>query len=78
MIWFNEDHRSFYPRCFDLTKDDDLEDFIYNFKVTYASSLLKYYIEEVRRNPYAIKAPLPVYIVKSAISICQYASTDME
>jgi tubulin monoglycylase TTLL3/8 len=36
MVWYNEDHREFYPRCFDLTKDEDLEDFMHDFKVTYA------------------------------------------
>jgi len=35
------DYHSFYPRCFDLSDPLEFEDFIEEFKYSYAESLLK-------------------------------------
>ena len=45
LIWFNSvDIDTFYPRCYDLTITEELDDFIQEFKQVKAVSYLKIYV----------------------------------
>jgi hypothetical protein len=47
--WFrNVNIETFYPRCYDLSDINDVEDFSEDFKITKAESILKAYIKEER------------------------------
>ena len=49
LIWFNAvDVNKFYPRCYDLRQQDEVDDFIQEFKQVKAQSYLKIYIREMR------------------------------
>ena len=49
LIWFNNiDVDTFYPRCFDLGLQEEMDDFISDFKVTKAQNYLKIYARELR------------------------------
>ena len=51
LFWFrNVDINTFYPRCFDLTVNAEHSDFIQEFKMTRAQSLLKVYVREMRNS----------------------------
>lgn len=50
LIWFeNVDIDEFYPRCFDLIEGGELDDFIEEFKVVKAESILKLYYMQKKR-----------------------------
>ena len=49
LVWHGAvDVNTFYPRCYDLRNDDEMEDFIYDFKQVKAQSYLKTYLREMR------------------------------
>jgi tubulin monoglycylase TTLL3/8 len=49
LIWFNNvDVDTFYPRCFDLGLQEEMDDFIMDFKATKAQNYLKIYLREIR------------------------------
>jgi tubulin monoglycylase TTLL3/8 len=49
LIWFNNvDIDTFYPRCFDLAIQEELEDFIQEFKAVKAESYVKIFVRELR------------------------------
>jgi len=49
LFWFrNVDINTFYPRCFDLTVNQEHHDFCQEFKTIRAQSLLKIYVREMR------------------------------
>lgn len=57
LIWFNNvDIDTFYPRCFDCGIQEELDDFIQEFKAVKACSYLKTYIREVRECYEALEA----------------------
>lgn len=45
-MWFNSvDVNSFFPECFDLSNQEDIDEFKLHFKVNKAESILKRYVE---------------------------------
>ena len=48
LIWFNSvDIDTFYPICFDLSVQEELDDFIQEFKAVKAESYLKLYVSQM-------------------------------
>ncbi len=51
LIWFNNiDIDTFYPRCFDLAVQEELDDFISEFKALKAETIVKTFVRELREN----------------------------
>ncbi|KRX06005.1 hypothetical protein PPERSA_01083 [Pseudocohnilembus persalinus] len=46
----NVDVNEFYPRCYDLTDNDEIEEFETDFKITKAESILKQYANKMKNN----------------------------
>jgi hypothetical protein len=78
LIWFKGSVPidSFYPRCFDCTIPEEFDEFITDFKVTKAASIIKTFVREMRES-YAVslgtsaasKSVTPE-LLKIASSIC--------
>jgi hypothetical protein len=65
--WFAAaDSDSFYPRCFDCTKEEEIEHFVTNFQATRAQSILKTYVRLYSPN-LVVKAP---QILNTALDVC--------
>lgn len=50
--WDDEDHNSFFPKCFDLSKSDEFFSFLDEYKVIHAENILKRFVNE--KNPFRI------------------------
>ena len=49
LIWYNNiDVDTFFPSCFDLAVNEDLDDFIEEFKAIKAESYVKIFVREMR------------------------------
>lgn len=49
--WYvNLDVNSFYPRCYDLNDLDHMEDFINDFKLSKAESIMKQYLKKINND----------------------------
>jgi hypothetical protein len=40
----DQDYREYYPRCYDLSDQEQLEEFLSDFKLTKAESILKLFL----------------------------------
>ena len=85
LIWFeNVDIDEFYPRCFDLIEGGELDDFIEEFKVVKAESILKLYYMQKKRQ--LQNKPVPEQKiteiddnkVQVALSICERRLMDLD
>jgi tubulin monoglycylase TTLL3/8 len=48
LIWFeNVDIDTFFPRCYDLNDTQEFEDFIEDYKISQAESVLKDFQEKI-------------------------------
>lgn len=46
LIWFEHvDHTTFYPKCFDLKNEEDMNSFLLEFKHNKAQAILQKYLE---------------------------------
>lgn len=63
LIWFNNvDIDTFYPKCFDASEQTDFEEFLLNFKLIKAESVLKLYISGEK---------IPELRVRTALNVCK-------
>ncbi len=70
LIWFNNvDIDTFYPRCFDLALQEELEDFIQEFKAVKAESYVKIFVKEMRESK-GEKTTVPDKVLKIAMKVC--------
>jgi len=61
---------TFYPRCFDLAIQEELEDFIQEFKAVKAESYLKIYVREMRESQGSGKSSVDDKVLKVALRVC--------
>ena len=86
LIWFNAvDIDTFYPRCYDCAIDEELDDFISEFKVVKATNYLKIFVREMREayeaNPNGSEWKSPsvsTRILKVAMIVCERRSKDLD
>ena len=46
LIWYStEDHHSFFPKCYDLIDEDMMDEFVEEFKLVKAESILKDFVK---------------------------------
>ena len=76
LIWFeNVDIDEFYPMCFDLV--EELQDFVEEFKLVKAESLLKmYFLHHTRGRP--LPNPLDDRRVEVALAVCERRLMDLD
>lgn len=71
LIWFNNvDIDTFYPRCFDLAIQEDLDDFTEEFKAIKAESYVKVFVKEMRETS-GEKSSVPDKVLKVALKVCE-------
>ncbi len=72
LIWFNNvDIDTFYPRCFDLAMQEELDDFIQEFKAVKAECYVKTYVREMRESKGEKPTTLSDKIIKTALKVCE-------
>lgn len=88
LIWFNSvDIDTFYPRCYDLAIQEELDDFIQEFKQVKAVSYLKIYVRQMREafamSGNSMTAEIKAHSVsdkvyKVAMKICRNRTRDLD
>eukprot|EP00357_Protocruzia_adherens_P000980 CAMPEP_0115047060 /NCGR_PEP_ID=MMETSP0216-20121206/49101_1 /TAXON_ID=223996 /ORGANISM="Protocruzia adherens, Strain Boccale" /LENGTH=963 /DNA_ID=CAMNT_0002430223 /DNA_START=247 /DNA_END=3138 /DNA_ORIENTATION=- len=77
LIWFaNVDIDTFYPRCFDVSENTEMEDFVDDFKTTKAESILKSYVVEYKKGN--IGDEVIQERVKVALNVCERRLKDLD
>jgi tubulin monoglycylase TTLL3/8 len=72
LIWFNNvDIDNFYPRCFDLAIQEDLEDFIEEFKAVKAECYVKIFVREMRASQGEKGSSVSDKVLKVALKVCE-------
>lgn len=61
------DPDTFFPKCFNLTDDDMFEEFIEQFKLIKAETILKKYLKNIESN----KKQFDNDVVETALNICK-------
>lgn len=62
---------TFYPRCFDLAMQEDLDDFIEEFKAMKAESYVKIFVKEMRETFGEKPSTISDKILKVALKVCE-------
>jgi len=79
LIWFNNvDIDTFYPRCFDLAIQEDLDDFTEEFKAVKAESVLKKYVRLLRESQGESQGDVEDKVLKVAIKVCERRLKDLD
>lgn len=79
LIWFNNvDIDTFYPRCFDLAIQEELEDFIQEFKAVKAESYVKIFVRELRETQGTSSPNVPANVLKVALRVCEKRLRDLD
>lgn len=79
LIWFNNvDIDTFYPRCFDLAIQEELEDFIQEFKAVKAEGYVKIFVRELRETQGASSPNVPANLLKVALRVCEKRLRDLD
>lgn len=79
LIWFNNvDIDTFYPRCFDLAIQEELEDFIQEFKAVKAESYVKIFVKEMRESEGIKKTSVEDKVLKVALRVCEKRMRDLD
>lgn len=84
LIWFNAvDVDTFYPRCYDCHLEEELDDFISEFKVVKATSYLKRYVRQLREafdeNPNGeLKSEVTKKILRISMTVCERRGKDLD
>jgi hypothetical protein len=69
--WFRDVNiDSFFPRCYDISEINDFDDFIEDFKITKAESVLKEYYYDIRN--------IPEHILETCINIFERKLLDID
>jgi tubulin monoglycylase TTLL3/8 len=72
---------TFYPRCFDLAIQEDLDDFIDDFKAMKAEAYVKLYVKELREaqtNGTEKVTKIPDKVLKVAFKVCEKRLKDLD
>lgn len=82
LVWFNnQDMDTFYPRCFDLTISEEVEDFETDFKLTKAQCWLKRYVRELRQafdQGGSLVSSVPKKVLQTAIDVTARRVRDLD
>lgn len=79
LIWFNNvDIDTFYPRCFDLAIQEDLEDFIQEFKSVKAETYVKIFIREMRESLGNKPSTITPHVLKVAMKVSEKRLRDLD
>lgn len=71
LIWFNNvDIDTFFPRCFDLAIQDELDDFISEFKAGKAETYVKIFAREMRES-LGVKTSVAEKVLRVAMKVCE-------
>lgn len=82
LIWFNNiDIETFYPRCYDLSLQEECEDFEQEYKAVKAECHVKRFVRELRESANSeegeIKTTVKDKVLKTSIKICQRRLKDL-
>lgn len=69
---------TFYPRCFDLGMQEDLDDFIEEFKAVKAESYVKIFVKEMRESMGEKPSTVSDKILKTALKVCEKRLRDLD
>jgi len=79
LIWFNNvDIDTFYPRCFDLAMQEDLDDFVQEFKAVKAEAYVKVFVKEMRATMGEKPSSVSDKILKTALKVCEKRLRDLD
>jgi len=82
LIWFNNiDVDTFYPRCFDLGLQEELDDWVSDFKATKAQCYLKIYAREIREafeSGGALTSTVNKEVLRVALEVSQRRVRDLD
>lgn len=72
LIWFNNvDIDTFFPRCFDLAIQDELDDFIEDFKAIKAESYVRSFVREMRESQGEKPSTVTKQVLKVALNVSE-------
>ena len=82
LIWFNNiDIETFFPRCYDLSLEEECDDFNQEFKAVKAECVLKKYIRQLKESAMSeegeIKTTVKERKIKIAIKVCERRLKDL-
>lgn len=78
LIWFNNvDIDTFYPRCFDLAIQEELEDYIQEFKAVKAECYVKTFVRQMKESA-GEKTTVPEKTLKVALKVCEKRLKDLD
>lgn len=82
LIWFNNiDIETFYPRCYDLSLQEEQEDFEQEFKAVKAECIVKRFIRELTESAMSeegeIKTTVKQKTIECAIRVCERRLKDL-
>ena len=86
LVWFtNVDYNTFYPRCYDLSLKDELEEFVQEYKQVKAQSYLKIYVREMKeayqasRDAVNLQSPsVGKRLLKVALRVCKNRTRSLD
>lgn len=82
LIWFNNiDIETFYPRCYDLSLQEEQEDFEQEFKAIKAECIVKRYVRELTESAMSedgeVKTTVKQKLIECAIRVCERRLKDL-
>ena len=78
LIWFNNvDIDTFYPLCFDLALQEELDDFTQEFKAIKAECQVKLFVKQMRESN-GEKYTVPDKVLKVAMRVCEKRCKDLD